>query len=86
MMAYVSQNIAIMDGRLYDIVDFLNTGVSKEAICHVLRLAGLSQFVSGLEDGLDTYISRKRYQFVRRPAAAPSCCTGNDLQQGSVPV
>ena len=57
MMAYVSQNIAIMDGRLYDIVDFLNTGVSKEAICHVLRLAGLSQFVSGLEDGLDTYIS-----------------------------
>lgn len=57
IMAYVSQNIAIMDGKLYDIVDFLNTGVSKEAINHALRLANLSQFASDLEDGLDTYIS-----------------------------
>jgi len=57
IMAYVSQNIAIMDGKLYDIVDFLNTGVSKEAINHALKLANLSQFASDLEDGLDTYIS-----------------------------
>lgn len=57
IMAYVSQNIAIMDGKLYDIVDFLNTGASKEAVNHALRLANLSQFVSDLEDGLDTYIS-----------------------------
>ena len=56
-MAYVSQNIAVMDGKLYDIVDFLNIGVSEEAINHALRLADLSQFSSELEDGLDTYIS-----------------------------
>ena len=57
IMAYVSQNIAVMDGKLYDIVDFLNIGVSEEAINHALRLADLSQFSSELEDGLDTYIS-----------------------------
>ena len=70
MMSYVSQNIAIMDGRLYDIVDFLNTGASKEAICHVLRFAGLSQFVSGLEDGLDTYISESVSIFTASANAA----------------
>lgn len=57
IMAYVSQSIAIMDGTLHDIVDFLNTGMSREAVNHALSLADLSQFASDLEDGLDTYIS-----------------------------
>lgn len=56
-LAYVSQNIAIMDGTLYDIVDFLNLGVSSEQIDKALELANLHGFVDSLKDGVNTHIS-----------------------------
>lgn len=56
-LSYVSQNIAIMDGKLCDIVDFLNLGLSEITINNALRVANLSSFVEELKDGINTYIS-----------------------------
>ena len=46
-----------MDGTLYDIVDFLNLGVSSEQIDKALELANLHGFVDSLKDGVNTHIS-----------------------------
>lgn len=56
-LSYVSQNIAIMDDKLCDIVDFLNLGLSEITINNALRVANLSSFVEELKDGINTYIS-----------------------------
>lgn len=56
VIAYVSQNIAVMDGTVRELVDFLKTDCSDEIICKALDTANLLPFVNNLKSGIDTYI------------------------------
>ena len=56
VMAYVSQNIPVLEGTIRELVDFLKTDCSDEKINEALKIAGLLTFVNELENRLDTYI------------------------------
>lgn len=56
IMAYVSQDVAVFDGTVYELVDFLQTGCNEDRIRRALGVANLLTFVDDLKDGMDTYI------------------------------
>ncbi len=56
IISYVSQNIAVMDGTVRSLVDFLKTDCTEEEIRKALKIASLLPFVNNLSDGIETYI------------------------------
>jgi len=63
-IAYVPQDIQIIDGTISENVSmgYSCDGTSRDAIRYAIEMASLTDFVSSLENGFDTYIGEKGVQ------------------------
>ena len=63
VISYVPQNVFLIDDTIRANVVFGNDHTSDDEVWEVLRKASLSDFVSGLPDGLDTVVGERGVKF-----------------------
>lgn len=62
-IAFVPQNRLLFSGTIRDNLQFGNEGATDEEMLEALKLAEAWEFVSGLEDGLDSRVEQKGENF-----------------------
>ncbi len=63
IMAYIPQNVFLMDDTIRENVIFGAKDISDDAVWDALKKAALDTFVKGLPDGLDTIVGERGVKF-----------------------
>ena len=80
MLAYfgvVPQSTFLFEGSMYDNIAFGFPDATPHDIVHAAQLAGLSETIGRLPEGIETYLGRRDHALRRREAADRNCpCLG----------